>query len=129
MLSNLTIVLAADGRRVETPNAVMTTLASPTVGGAAHAVWRVSMRPGQAGPHHRCDQEQVWTVLGGRATVQVAGGERNVGPGDTIVLPPEVVRRVVAGPAEGLEAIVVAGPGARVTEPDGTDRGTPAWMA
>lgn len=128
MLSNATIIPAGDGRRVETPNAVMVTLASPTLGGASHAMWRVTMRPGQAGPPHRCDQEQIWTVLEGGARVEVGGADREVVAGDTLVLPPEEPRRVVADPALGLDAIVVTGPRARVTEPDGTDRGTPPWM-
>lgn len=129
MLSNVTVIPAGTGRRVETPNATMTTLASPTLGGAERAIWRVVMRGGQAGPPHRCDQEQVWTVLDGGATVEVGATGEAVRTGDTIVLPPEVVRRVVAHPSLGLEAIVVTGTRARVSEPDGRDRGTPAWMA
>ena len=35
----------------------------------ATRVWRVDMRPGQAGPAHGFDVEQVWTVLDGGATL------------------------------------------------------------
>ena len=64
------VIRHADSRRTETPNAVMTTLASPSQGGAGQAVWRVDMRPGQAGPRHVIDTEQVWTVLAGCAAPQ-----------------------------------------------------------
>src|SRR5258708_9722266 len=110
----------ADSRRTETPNAVMTTLASPTQGGAGHAVWRVDMRPGQAGPLHAIDTEQVWTVLDGGATVELDGQELTVSPGDTLVLPADAPRRVSADPAAGFAAIAVAPPGTRAYTLDGS---------
>ena len=45
------VIRHADSRRTETPTAVMTTLASPSQGGAGQAVWRVDMRPGLARTH------------------------------------------------------------------------------
>ncbi len=124
----MSVIPAAAARRTETPNAVMTTLASPTQGGAAHALWRVAMRPGQAGPAHGFDVEQVWTVLAGGATLVLDGAEHALAPGDTAVIPAGLERRVAAGDA-GLEAIVTAAPGARATLADGTDRGVPPWIA
>jgi quercetin dioxygenase-like cupin family protein len=122
------VITAATARRTETPNAVMTTLASPTQGGAAHALWRVDMAPGQAGPAHAFDVEQVWTVLRGGATLALAGAEHALAAGDTAVIPATAERRVTAGP-DGLAAIVTAAPGARATLPDGADRGVPPWIA
>ena len=122
------VIPAAAARRTETPNAVMTTLASPTQGGAAHALWRVDMAPGQAGPAHAFDVEQVWTVLGGGATLALRGAEHALAAGDTVVIPAAAERQVSAGPA-GFAAIVTATPGARATLPDGTDRGVPPWIA
>jgi quercetin dioxygenase-like cupin family protein len=122
------VIPAAAARRTETPNAVMTTLASPTQGGAAHALWRVDMAPGQAGPAHAFDVEQIWTVLDGGATLALRGGEHALAAGDTIVIPAAAERRVTAGP-QGLAAIVTAPPGARAMLPDGTDRGVPPWIA
>jgi quercetin dioxygenase-like cupin family protein len=124
----MSVIPAAATRRTETPNAVMTTLASPTQGGAAHALWRVDMAPGQAGPAHGFDVEQVWTVIEGGATLMVDGAEHALAPGDTALIPAAVERRVIAGGA-GFAAIVVAAPGARATLADGTDRGVPPWIA
>jgi quercetin dioxygenase-like cupin family protein len=107
------VIRHADSRRTETPNAVMTTLASPTQGGAGHSVWRVDMRPGQTGPLHAIDAEQVWTVLDGGATVELDGQAVAVGPGDTLVMPADAPRRVIADPAAGFAAIVVAPPSMR----------------
>src|SRR5260370_6498573 len=90
-----------DSRRTETPNAVMTTLASPTQGGAGHAVWRVDMRAGQSGPLHAIDTEQVWTVLDGGATVELDGQVLTLGPGYTPVLPADAPRRGSPDPPAG----------------------------
>lgn len=134
------VIRHADSRRTETPNAVMTTLASPAQGGAGHAVWRVEMRPGQAGPLHAMDTELIWTVLGGAATIEVGGDVLAVGPGDTVVIPAGLPRRLSADPADGLSAIGVAPAGTRAYPLDGTrvsphcavadsDKLIPAWVA
>src|SRR6516225_10375698 len=120
------VIRRAETRRTETPNAVMTTLASPTQGGAGQAVWRVDMRPGQAGPLHAIDTEQVWTVLDGGATVELDGQALAVGPGDTLILPADAPRRVSADPVAGFAAIAVAPAGTRAYTLDGTRVG-PGW--
>lgn len=116
----MAVIRRTETRRTETPNAVMTTLASPTQGGAAQAVWRVDMRPGQSGPLHAVDAEQVWTVLDGAATVDIAGETHAVGPGDTVVVPTDAPRRISADAAVGLAAVVVAPAGMRAYRLDGT---------
>jgi len=134
------VIRRAETRRTETPNAVMTTLASPIQGGAGQAVWRVDMRPGQAGPLHAIDTEQVWTVLDGGATVELDGQALTLGPGDTLILPADAPRRVSADPEAGLAAIAVAPAGTRAYTLDGTrvapgcavpdgDKLVPAWVA
>jgi quercetin dioxygenase-like cupin family protein len=134
------VIRRTETRRTETPNAVMTTLASPTQGGAGQAVWRVDMRPGQTGPLHAIDTEQVWTVLDGGATVELDGQALTVGPGDTLILPADAPRRVSADPAAGFAAIAVAPAGTRAYTLDGTrvapgcavpdgDKLVPAWVA
>ena len=134
------VIRKTESRRTETPNAVMTTLASPTQGHAGQAVWRVDMRAGQAGPLHGVDAEQVWAVLDGGASVQLGTATIAVEPGDTIVIPADMPRRVTADPAAGLTAIVAAPAGMRAyaldgfvvaphcAMPDG-DKLLPAWVA
>jgi quercetin dioxygenase-like cupin family protein len=114
------VIRHSESRRTETPNAVMTTLASPTQGGAGQAVWRVDMRPGQQGPPHAIDTEQVWTVLGGAATIELEGDILAIEPGDTMVIPADVPRRVSADPAAGFSAIVAAPAGTRAYTLDDT---------
>jgi quercetin dioxygenase-like cupin family protein len=134
------VTRSAETRRTETPNAVMTTLASPTQGQSAQAVWRVEMQAGQAGPLHGIDAEQVWTVLAGGASVEAGAGIATLSPGDTIVLPADTARRITADPADGLVAIVAAPATMRAFRLSGTaadpqpadseaGKMVPAWVA
>lgn len=136
----MSVIRNAERRRTQTPNAVMTTLASPTQGGAAIAVWRVDMQPGQAGPLHAIDAEQVFTVLEGGATVLLGARTVQVGPGDTLVMPPDVPRQITADPQAGIVAIGTAPAGMLAYALDGTvagahcatpvgDKLVPAWVA
>jgi quercetin dioxygenase-like cupin family protein len=124
----MTYISRAETRRTETPNAVMTTLASPTQGGASQAVWRVDMRAGAAGPPHAFDTEQVWTAIEGGATIELGGETVAVAPGDTVVMPADVPRRVFADAGKGFSAIVAAPAGGCAATPDGTTV-VPAWIA
>lgn len=100
------VIKAAQRRRTETPNAVMTTFASPTQGEARQALWRVDMQPGQSGPLHGIDAEQIWAVLDGAATVQLGTERFTVESGDAVVIPADVPRRITADAQLGLAAVV-----------------------
>ncbi len=63
------VVHANETRRTETPNAVMTTLASPTLSNTRDfSVWQVDLGARARGPVHMMDSEQVWTMLAGDAS-------------------------------------------------------------
>ncbi|GAA1535152.1 cupin domain-containing protein [Kribbella lupini] len=115
-------------RVTETPNAVMTTYASPTLGSEALSVWRVEMKATAQGPVHVVDSEQVWTGLSGHATITVDGAEVELKEGVAVVLPKGVERQVKA---TGEFTAIVAGYGhAKVSVPgEDTDRGTPPWIS
>ena len=123
-----TLIPRAEARRTTTPNATMTTLASPTQGASRQALWRVEMAPGAVGPDHAMAGEQIWTVVGGAARVEVSGEVVALGPGDTLVLPADVLRRVHADAERGLEA-VVTGPGDDTASGPGREPVVPAWIA
>ena len=136
------VIRSAAARRTSTPLAHMTTLASPTQGNAATALWRVDMAPGATGPHHTFDVEQIWTVISGGATVVAGDASSNLGAGDTFVLPADLPRRIHSDPVHGFVAIVTAPAGARAYNPndvtpadacDGAPRAAerlvPAWIA
>ncbi|MFF2039064.1 cupin domain-containing protein [Kitasatospora sp. NPDC058170] len=113
-VTHASVVRSTEARRTQTPNAVMTTFASPTQGGSGLAMWRVDMGPGLQGPLHVFDVEQIWTVLDGAASVELADDTFTVAPGDTVILPAGVARRIATGADAGFTAVVTAPGGARV---------------
>ena len=123
------IIRAGDVRTTTTPTGVMTTLASPTLGGSAGlSLWRVAFPAGAAGPVHAFDSEQVWTVLSGAAVFTVDGWDHELAGGDTIVLPANATRQVRA---ESGAEFIVSGYGAAAVSAPGhpADGSTPAWIA
>ena len=125
----ITTVRAGDSRRTETPNATMTTLASPTLGPTSGlSMWRVEMTAGAQGPPHVFDSEQLWTVLEGQVSVAVDDQTVELAAGDTIVLPADTERRISAATAVRF---VVCGRGDAVARVPGEDstRGTPPWIS
>ncbi|MFB4318361.1 cupin domain-containing protein [Actinomadura sp. 21ATH] len=132
----MTLVRHADRRRTETPIAVMTTLASPTQGGAGTAVWHVDMPAGRQGPRHAFETEQIWCFLDGGATVVLGGETLEVTAGDTLVMPADVPRQVTTAPGTGFTAVVTAPAGSRVYDadsdcdiaPEDGERLVPPWV-
>jgi quercetin dioxygenase-like cupin family protein len=126
MAANL--VRAAQARRTQTPNALMTTLASPSQGPTAGlSMWLVEMRAGQQGPAHVFDTEQIWHLIEGAAEVTVDARQLVLGPGDTVVLPAGAERQVSA---RADAQLVVCGRGDAVVRVPGeaAPRGTPPWI-
>ena len=122
------LVRAAQARRTETPNALMTTLASPSLGPTAGlSMWLVEMRAGQQGPAHVFDTEQIWHLIEGEARVTVDDRQLVLGPGDTVVLPAGAERQVSA---RADAQLVVCGRGDAVVRVPGeaAPRGTPPWI-
>ena len=98
----------------ETPNAIMRTLAAPSLGSSDLAVWTVEMRAGQTGPAHRAEHEQVWVVLEGRLGVDDA----EYAAGETAVLAAGAERRITA--PEPVRALVASRGGGTVITAEGT---------
>lgn len=124
----MTVIRSADTRITETPSGVMTTLASPTQGGAISSLWRVEMQPGVQGPVHLIDAEQIWTFITGNVTISVDGEQIAANEGDTAILPANATRQVTAGP-DGFTALVTAPATARASTPGGASEIVPPWIA
>ena len=122
------LVRAGRARQTETPNALMTTLASPSQGPTAGlSMWLVEMRAGQQGPPHVFNTEQIWHLLEGEVEVAADTERLVLGPGDTVVLRAGTERQVSARTDARL---VVCGRGDAVVHVPGeaAPRGTPPWI-
>lgn len=120
------LITADASPRHETPNAVMRTLASPSLGASELSVWEVVMDAGQCGPVHHVDLEQVWTLLSGDLRVEVNDEVLTLREGDTVCLPAHASRQITA--AADMRAVVASPAGPHVTTPDGVTRPLP-WAA
>ncbi|WP_406113842.1 cupin domain-containing protein [Kitasatospora purpeofusca] len=122
----MSVIRSTDARRTETPNAVMTTCASPTQGGTGLALWRVEMQAARSGPRHAMDTEQVWTFLTGTAVVDLDGEELTVAAGDTLVLPADLPRLMRS--EDGFTAVVASPAPSMAVNLDTGDRVAPPWI-
>jgi quercetin dioxygenase-like cupin family protein len=120
---------SAEARRTETPNATMTTLASPSAGGSISlSLWQVEMRAEQRGPVHVFDREQLWTVRAGTVSIIVDGTDHVLGAGDALVIPAGSVRQVRA--IADAELLACGHADAQASVPgEGVSRGTPPWIS
>ncbi|MFE5710615.1 VOC family protein [Streptomyces sp. NPDC056501] len=78
------------------PNATMTGLAAPSRGSTELSTWTVGMDAGATGPEHSVTREQVWTVTAGALEVNCDGHIHKVLAGQSLILPPGLVRRIHA---------------------------------
>ncbi|KJY38465.1 cupin domain-containing protein [Streptomyces sp. NRRL S-495] len=121
----MSVIRSTDARRTETPNAVLTTYASPTQGGTGLAMWRVEMQAARSGPRHAMDTEQVWTFLTGTAVVDLDGEELALAAGDTLVLPADLPRLMRS--EDGFTAVVASPAPSMAVNLDTGDRVAPPW--
>jgi quercetin dioxygenase-like cupin family protein len=112
-----------------TPNAVMTSLATPSRGSTEVSAWTVRMAPGASGPRHAMDREQIWLPLSGTITITAGQTERQVAPGQAAILPAGEVRQIRTGegPAEVL-VCMAGGAGLATLAETGEARPVP-WTA
>ncbi|MFB9308211.1 cupin domain-containing protein [Agromyces hippuratus] len=125
---SITRVASTETRSSGTATSAMETLASPTVGGSNRtSLWRVRMSAGQPGPRHIIDSEQIWTVLTGEASFHSESDQFAVTAGDTVIVPADVVRTVIA--SSDCEFLVCGSPSAVASIP-GSDAApvAPPWV-
>lgn len=126
----MSVITTAERRITSTPNATMTTLCSPTLGGAGLSLWQAAMAPGAAQPWHRMDGEQVLTVVTGSVTIDHEDGPATVlGIGDTAVVAAHGLRRARADDEAGAVLLCASAAPLRAVDAEGTDRGVPDWIA
>lgn len=90
------VVTPSADRVTVSPNATMSGLAAPSRGSAELSTWTVTMEAGATGPEHSISREQVWTVTAGALEVTCDGRVEKVSAGQTLILPPALVRRIHA---------------------------------
>ena len=120
------MIIVAEPRLAETPNAAMTSYATPSLGSTEVCAWRVSMQADTQGPVHAIDREQVWLPLTGTLTFTVDDTTTTVGPGQSAILPAGELRQIRAadGPVEALVCMPIGG---QASVPDRADAVPLPW--
>ncbi len=122
-----TIVRAGNARITATPNATMTTLASPTVNESKTSLWIVEMQSGAAGPLHTMSSDQVWHLLTGTVSCEIAGEIITMEAGDTLRISGGVNRQFQA---ESDARLLVSGASDAVASTDnGATSVVPGWIS
>ena len=101
-------------------------IATRSRGASEVSVIRQRQMPGGDNPAHLHDREEVMIVAAGRVAVTVAADRLDLGPGDTLIVPPHTPHRVTNAGSEAAEWLIVAPAGIRFFKADGTDA-DPAW--
>lgn len=103
-LSAISPYTGADGARIQE-------LAGRSNGLPSHSLAVITHPPGTASREHwHTVADEVYFVWSGRGRVQVAGEERAVGPGDTVIIRPGQAHKVWNDSTEDLVLIVTCAP-------------------
>lgn len=119
-------------RSVDSPtwqlrDTVFTGLASPSRGDSSEtAVWRIKMRAGTPATAHSVTRTEVFVALAGSAEVRIAGETDTLAPGDTLVVPANMVFELSTPGIDDFEAVVLLPVGGQAAMP-GAEPFTPPW--
>jgi mannose-6-phosphate isomerase-like protein (cupin superfamily) len=80
-----------DAIQYEVHGFTMRSLAASNSGSTELAVWSIEAPAGASGPPHAMTREEVFVVQRGRFVATVGDEKIEIGPGDSITVPPGVV--------------------------------------
>jgi quercetin dioxygenase-like cupin family protein len=103
-------------------------VATPLLGARELVVARAAKDPGARSVPHSHDREEVVHVLSGRAVARVGDVEHELGPGDTLIVPPGLVHQVSTLGEEPFECVLAKPAGIRFFAADGGELDLPQWM-
>lgn len=123
----MSVIRNADMTAVESPggNATMP-IATPPVGATEVSVIRQRQQPGDENPAHTHDREEVIIMIGGWVEISIDGERHQLGPGDAVILPPEVLHQLRNRGEDPADWILVAPAGIRFFHADNSPV-VPGW--
>jgi len=101
-------------------------LAAPSRGSSENCAWEVRFPPGEAGPAHSLDHEELFVVLTGHLTVTLGTVVHQVGPGDAVIAPAHQVFSIANPHDEPASAIGIMPIGFQARIGD-SEPFTPPW--
>jgi quercetin dioxygenase-like cupin family protein len=120
------VITAPPGPTHVLPGTAATSLATPSRGSAATAVWRIDIDPGTPPTPHWLTREEVFVVLGGVASVRLDDVVGEAREGAAIVVPPDVRFELTNASDQTLRMICCLPVGGQARLADGSVI-TPPW--
>jgi quercetin dioxygenase-like cupin family protein len=105
----------ADANRIEFHGLTARPIAVPSRGSTELAVWHLEVAPGVRGEEHTVDREEVFVVRSGRLSGTLGGEPCAAGPGDALIVPPDVPFLLGNDGAESARVVVCTSAGVRAT--------------
>jgi len=118
---------AADHPTFELGGNAITSLAAPARGSDETALFRIDLPAGGSLPAHHHDHFDVFTVTAGSATMHIGEDKGPVVAGDAVVVPPETVHWLSAGP-EGATIVVTMLAHTKLVRADDGSVIVPPWV-
>lgn len=122
----MTLIRASDCENFDLPGIRFTSFATPRRGSTEIAAWRVTIGPGTPGTPHQLTRLEIVHAIRGRAVATIAGQSVDVGPGDTLLVPPHTDFSLANHDQTEFEAIAVLPAGGQALT-EGAQAFTPPW--
>lgn len=123
----MSVIRSADLTAVESPGGNATTpIATPPAGAAEVSVIRQRQQPGGQNPPHSHDREEIIVMVGGWVEISIDGERHQLGPGDAVILPPDVLHQLRNRGGEPADWLLIAPSGIRFFHAD-TSPVIPTW--
>lgn len=121
------ITRAAESPTFHVPGFRFIGYTAPSRGAAELSTWRLEVEPGARSVAHWIDHEEVFILLEGTITATVAGETAKLTAGDSLAVPAQSLLQLANQSDTSAYAIVCLPAGARATDVDGNEIGTPPW--
>ncbi len=119
------ITQRSDGQTFNRGGFTFRPAAVPSRGSTELAIWELEVAPAAESEPHSVDREEVFLVTSGNLTVVMAGEILNAGPGDAVIVKPNVSFHLANGTGEVAKATCVTSVGMRATI--GDKQISPPW--
>ena len=86
----MTVISSSTAPTFDTGGTHVVGLAAPSRGSREVSAWRLRLDAGAASPEHALTHEEVFVALTGHAVAQIADRRHEIGPGDALIVPPDV---------------------------------------
>jgi len=119
------VATLADAPEFTFGGAVFRSLAVPSRGSNALAIWALELVPGMIGEAHSLDCEEVLVIHSGRISAMIGPDEVDAGPGDAVIVPARMSFTLRNSSAEPVHATAITSAGFLATL--GGKTMTPPW--